>query len=161
MNARMPLLCASVILLAMILLGGYCYGQNYIPKANEELYATWTNENAKSTDAQKSVKFPGGYKLYLRISDTKPFEEGTEQISEKWTDSEGNVWYKTNGTVTFGIFGGHDYEGFKWQCLYKFNKSGTVQESTWVHVFDFSHDMYPLKIDPKEANYGIFYRTEK
>ena len=100
MKGRTLLLCSALILVALLLLDGYCFGQNYIAKSNEELYGTWTNENAQP---QEMVKFPGGYKTYDKISDSNPYEEGTEQIAEKSTDSEGNVWYKTFGTVTFGI----------------------------------------------------------
>lgn len=164
MKARMRL-CASIILLVMTLLGEYCYGQNYVPKADELLYGTWINESA--TTHQKVVAFPGGYKTYDKISDAKPFEGGKEQIAEKWTDSEGNVWYKTCLTTTFGIVPsgvhkGYDYSGWKFQVLLKFSKSGTVRELMAVHVPEFDPNLYPTKIDPTDIDhYLIFYRPKE
>ena len=167
MKARMRL-CASIILLVMILLGGYCYGQNYVPKADEVLYGTWTNDNTNSAQmGERSVTFPGGYKNYFGLSPNTFFEQGTEQLIEKWTDSEGNVWYKSQATTTYGIvpsgvYKGYDYKGWKFQCLQKFSKSGTVRELMAVHVPEFDPNLYPTKIDPTDIeHYKIFYRAKE
>jgi hypothetical protein len=139
----------------------------YVPKANEELYGTWTNENASTMQPQKSINFPGGYKAYEKITDTSPFEEGTEQIAEKWTDSEGNVWYKIINVITLGIvpsgpYKGYDYKGWKIQCLQKVSNSGTVREWTWVQVPAFDPSLYPTKIDPTDSqHYAIVYRAKE
>ena len=95
MKTRVLLLYAPVILMFMIPFGAIAQDK-YVPKANEELYGTWINDNAMPPQyPKKTVYFPGGRKQYANISDTEPFEEDTEEIAEKWTDSEGNIWYKT------------------------------------------------------------------
>jgi hypothetical protein len=164
MKTRMVFLGTLVILLSIIPFGAYAQ-EKYVPKENEELYGTWTNQSANSAQPQKTVNFDGGYKDYEKISDTiNPYEEGTEQIVEKWTDSEGNIWYKTLTTVTFGItpsgpYKGYDYKGWKFQSLEKLSKSGSVREVMSVRVSDFSPKLYPRKIDP-DGDYMRFYRAE-
>lgn len=154
------LLAATVLLSAA--------GQGYVLKANEEIYGTWTNEGAKFPKlTQKQVNFPGGYKNYALISDTKPFEISTVQIAEKWTDTEGNVWYKIRATVTFGVtpsgvYKGYDYRGWKFQNLLKISKSGTVLELMWVHVPESDPSLYPTKIDPTDSeHYVLLYRVKE
>ncbi|MGD0726410.1 MAG: hypothetical protein ABSB63_12710 [Spirochaetia bacterium] len=152
MKTRTMLFAALVILLALTLLGG-CGAGKYVPKPNEEVYGTWIN---KSISPQKEVDTPDGWKQYGLISDPNPESEGTGQITSKWTDSEGNVWYKTLGTVTAG-----NYKGSKFQTLTKLSKSGTVKESVSLTVEEFDSSGYPTKIDPKEMLYSLYYRTEK
>jgi hypothetical protein len=113
-----------VIAVILIMVAG-CAPGKYVAKQNEQLFGTWTNEqNVGSVyDPQKVVIAIDGYKLYSKISDSVPSEENTWQIDSKWTDSEGNIWYKTFGTVTMGT-----YKGARWQELEKLSKSGTVWE---------------------------------
>jgi hypothetical protein len=142
-----------MVLLSLFLLGGCATGK-YVPKANEELYGTWTNN---STFPQRVVINPGEYRHYGLISDPNPEEEGTEHIDTKWTDSEGNIWYRTFGTVTTGAWKGHNF-----QALTKLSKSGTVLESeAYSFLGDFSPSYYPTKINPQGMLYGLYYRAEK
>ena len=46
--------------------------------------------------------------------------EATFQIDSKWTDSEGNIWYKVFGAVTDS--------GQKFQVLFKISRKGTQLE---------------------------------
>src|SRR5208283_230530 len=100
-------------LLALSILGGCATGE-YIPKPNEELYGTWINEqNGGNIFLPQGVVFTAdGYKLYCSLSDSNPCEVGTSWIDSKWTDSEGNIWYRTFGTNTAGV-----YKGDSWQEL--------------------------------------------
>jgi hypothetical protein len=152
MKARVTVLGA--LLIAMVLLGGSDTGQ-YVPTANEELYKTWVNE---SMTPQKTVNFLGGYKDYALISDTTPSAEGTEQIYSKWTDSDGNVWYKTFGQVTAG-----NYSGFQFQTLSKISRSGKVREIVVVApVYGaFDDKKYPTTIHTYDPTYRIYNRAEK
>jgi hypothetical protein len=151
MKPRMML--SGVILLALIQIGGWAQGK-YVPAPNEMFYGTWTNDKITP---QKTVAFPGGWKNYNLISDANPVEEGTEQIVEKWTDPEGNIWYKSYGTITKG-----EYIGMKWQSLHKFNKSGTVREYTWAQVFGDFNPTLPPKIDPTDVeHYRLYYRAKE
>jgi len=157
MNPRRLLLGAMAVLLVIVPVGGWAQ-EKYVPKDNEELYGTWTNE--QNVTLQKAVDFPGGYECYSGISDSTPYETGTEQIETKWTDPEGNIWYKTFGTVTGGIG-----KGYRWQDLIKISKSGRVRESENdpIGTMEFSPSKYPTKIDPDSDpyQYNIMYRSAK
>ena len=165
-NRRMTIVISLAILFTA---SGYAQTADvgkYIPTENEELYGTWINESV-GVERQKSVNFPGGYKSYEKVSDSSPFEEGTEQIADKWTDSEGNVWYKIINVITLGIvpsgpYKGHEYKGLKIQCLQKVSNSSTVREWTWVQVPAFDPGLYPNKIDPTDSqHYAIVYRAKE
>jgi hypothetical protein len=116
----------------------------------EELHATWINRNMKP---QKTSSFPGGYRDFAMMTFTKPAAEGTEEISRRWTDSAGDIWYETFGTVTSG-----PDTGKKFQALTRISKSWTVRETVSVTVGDFSPDGYPGAIDPQAASYRIYFR---
>ena len=152
MKPRMLLLFALLVLLSLILLGS-CAPRKYVPKPNEEIYGTWTNEKIFP---QKVVNTADGWKQYNYIADSVPLIEGTGTPDSKWTDSEGNIYYKGFDTVTSGT-----YKGNKFQELDKLSKSGTVWESVSTMVREFEASNYPAKIDPKDSSYRIYYRTEK
>ena len=152
MKPRMLLLSTLLVLLALMLLGG-CAPQKYVPKANEEIYGTWTN---KKIFPQKVVNTADGWKQYNYISDSVPLLEGIARAESKWTDSEGNIYYKGSSTVT-----SETAKGSKWQELDKLSKSGTVWESVSTMVREFEASNYPTKIDPKDSSYRIYYHAEK
>lgn len=151
MKAGKLLLLVLGILLALNQIGGWSQEKD-IAHADDVFYGTWTNEHML---IQKLVSLPGAFKNYLRISDADPLYEGEQEIVERWTDSEGNIWYKTCGTVTTGAL-----KGFKFQQLLRFDKSGDVRENTWRPVSEFGPTSYPPKIDPTDKlHYGHYYRT--
>ena len=153
MKTRVMLFGVSILLMALSQMGGWSQAK-YVPKENEELYGTWTND--QTTDIKKIVVFAGGWKDYKKVSDTVPFWEGTEQIESKWTDAEGDIWYKTRCTFT-----SENNRGKKFQELHKLSKSATVKESQRVLVPDFDSIYYPTKVDPRYSDYSIYYRAEK
>lgn len=159
MKGRVLILGTAVILLSIIALGANAQDK-YLPKEHEELCGTWTNgqNGGDIFHPQKAVIIYDGYKLYSKISDSVPLEEGTFGIDSKWTDSDGNVWYKTFGTIT-----GKVYKGYRWQEIDKLSKSGTVWERALnpIGVGDFSPGNYPTKIDLNEPFYRILYRPKE
>ena len=159
MKTRRLLLSAPVILLCMIPFGANAQDK-YIPKANEEGYGIWTNEQSKGSlfRPQKVVVTPDGYKAYCNISDSLPCEEGMLGIASKWSDPEGNTWYKAFGTITTGV-----RKGLRFQELIEISKSGTISESVSKPIFigGFDPSNYPTKIDPKNSSYRIRFRAEK
>jgi hypothetical protein len=159
MKTRTLLFVASVILLFMIARGATAQDK-YVPKADEELYGTWTSkQNVEDYfHPQKSVNTADGYKNYSKVSDSVSFEEGTEQIDTKWTDTEGNIWYKTFSTVTTGV-----YKGYRFQSLVKISKSGTISESVSISIAhqDFKPTYYPTEIDSNDSTYKIMFRAEE
>jgi hypothetical protein len=78
------------------------------------------------------------------------------RIDDKWTDSDGNIWYKSFITIAKG-----SWKGYKFQDLQKISQFGTVQEIVFISVGELDPKLYPTEIDPKNDNYQIFYRVEK
>lgn len=158
MNPGKMFLISSVLLFIISL--GVIAQDKYIPKENEELYGTWTNEQYSglvSSQPQKMVVTADGYKWYAMISDSVPYEEGTMQIDSKWTDEEGNIWYRTFVTVKTGT-----WKEWKSQMLVELSKSATVWECTWVlfsPAAEFDPAYYPKKINRSVWSHNIRYRT--
>jgi len=158
MKARLVLLGAMVVLLSLML-------WDCAPgKPKEEIYGTWTNDTSTNTyvimggHIQKEVITPDGFKQFLKIADTDRLQEGTAQIESKWIDSDGNIWYKRRITVTAGSLAD---AGTKCQQLDRLSKSATVWESVFSIVGNWHPESYPTTIDPKTANYRIYYRSQK
>ena len=127
----------------------------YVSKPNEELYGTWTNSQHDPTwQVQKEVVSADGYKDYAKTIDTVPLQESTLHIDGKWTDSEGNIWYKLYGTLTSG-----PYAGYNWQTLEKLSKSGTVRETQRSTAAQYDPAWYPTELKPDDQFYSISYRA--
>ena len=158
MKARAMILTAVT---ALALMATGASGQTkYVPKPDEELYGTWTNEQNTGDlyHPQKLIVSSNKITMYYRISDRTPTVDGdmTWKIDSKWTDSDGNVWYKTYGTHTAGI-----YKGYSWQELDKVSKSGKVWERALSPLGNVGFDpaYYPTSIDPRATYYRILYRS--
>ena len=144
-------LVASVVVAFLAMVNVTAAAQDkYVPKANEELYKTWENDN---TYPQKTSNFPGGYKDYNFSLDSSPTAgEGTEQIMKKWTDSQGNIWYWTFGKVTAG-----KYSGIQFQTLSKISHNGTLRELVVVApVYSFDPNNQ-AELDPSNPSYRVYH----
>lgn len=159
MQGRMRFPIAALLLLSVIQVGGWAQ-EDVIPKGDEELYGTWVNEknNADVFHGQKVVVTAAGMDIYSKASDPAPGMVVSWDITSKWTDSEGNVWYKTYGTSIGGV-----YKGANWQALEKISGSGTVWEraANYLDLGRFNPAFYPKTVDPNGASYRVLYRTEK
>jgi hypothetical protein len=145
------LLCT---LIHVLLVG--CGPSKYVPKPNEELYGTWINEKMS---AQKYVNTAGRWAEYLKSSDSSPHKEFAVAIVSKWTDSGGNIWYKTTRNDISG-----SYTGFETTALSEISKNGTVWESVWTepeNEAEMKNPTYPTKIDPNAFEYTVYYRAGK
>ncbi len=130
-----------------------CGPGRYVAKPNEELYGTWQNE---VMGVKKVAIAADGYRIYSLATDAEPVSAGTLEITAKWTDSKGTLWYKVYQTVTAGTGG---FKGAKSQVLYQVGKSGTVLEMIDTPVSEFDPSAFPTKLDPKSSSYGLYYRT--
>ena len=140
-------------LLVLTLLGGCATGK-YVPKASEELYGTWTNEKIQNNDLiQKVVYDATGWQEYTKVSDATAIDGGTWAIDSKWSDAQGNIWYKIFCSPTKGWASGIDYE-----ALYKISRSSTILEWVYKRTSASQGISYPSKIDPTSDTYHIFYR---
>ena len=136
----------------LILLAG-CRPGKYVPTPDEEIYGTWINEGIKY---QKLVISAGGIKEYLGVADAEPGMETTEQISAKWKDADGNIWYKTLGLYIRGHL-----KGIKSQYLWKISNSSEL-ELTGVAVKDFSEKSFPPSLTSNPmADHRTYTRSPK
>ena len=121
----------------------------YVPRNNEEIYGTWVNMTYPGTSRmypQKIVMhFWGEWEEYREATDEN-FATGTFVLVDRWTDSEGNIWYKDYIRMRNDI--NPTFE------LDKISKDGTV----WEYVFG-NHD-FPTADNMNSTNpyYRIFYR---
>ena len=116
----------------------------------EEYYGTWVNTDYdRSTLAIRAKTIhnhDGTLSKYVNTSDTEPYETGTFTIEDKWTDSEGNIWYKILYTVTGQIISNFE--------LTKISDNGTTLELVYS-VID-----YPTEIVPNDGINFIYYRQQ-
>ncbi len=109
--------------------------RHYVAKDTEEIYATWVNLEVKSNNPQKLIYRPNGIVEYFYSANP---EAGRYLILNKWSDSEGNIWYKKHSVNWY-----HEY-----YSLIKISNSGNTLE-----VVRDRND-YPTKIDPKHDFYN-------
>ena len=124
---------------------------------NKQLYyGTWRTEKGQY---QRVVHTPDGLVAnHRQVSDATPTERASVQIVRCWSDSEGNVWFKTQGTI---LEGPHKNTVPKIQTLEKISKSGTFLEVMLRGVVDFSPKSFPIKIDPNDPYlYMSFVRAQ-
>jgi len=161
MKIAMTVLGATTIL-SIILLGG-CGPAKYTPKANEELYGSWINKSysgaytPSDNHPQKEVIDSNGYHVFRIVDDAAQYFVGTETITSKWTDSEGNIWYKTYKGAWSNNQGKSEVPHF----LYKLSKSATVRESVYTIRDTYAPNAFPTKIDPKDPSYLVYTRATK
>jgi hypothetical protein len=151
---------APLVLLTLTLLGEYCYGLNYVAKANEEIYGTWVNQDTVNAfHIQKMIVKAGEFEEYANVADSYPSVEVTQQIDSKWTDSSGDVWYKAAGKINTGPWKGRNFK-----ALEKLSKDASVLEmvvSAYQGNFDSAD--YPSKIEHNPSangGYRIFHRAK-
>jgi len=168
MNTRGRQIGIPVAVVALLLLGGGST-RKYVPRANEELNATWIQEN-NDHRAQKEIIGPDGrFETYWKLSDPNPAWEGTFEIVKRWTDRKGNAWYRVQGTVTGCRGQAKSYGipcpgvGSKWHELFRITKSGTALEVNRRPVMELSSKVFPTRIDPnpKVGVYESLTRADK
>jgi hypothetical protein len=148
-----------ILVLAVLSIAGSCatdkkMTMNY---AKEEICGTWSNPEYKKSVGPpwpKLVKYPDGTWIIYRIKgaweeEVETTEDGFVKgsvgkytIEDKWTDSDGTIWYKVIGT---GGLAATYYE------LYKISNSGKTME--WI----YSNYDFPSEINPNHARYHLFY----
>ena len=146
MKSRTLILVA--LIMAVLIIAGSCAKEkpDYISK-EYEIYGTWVNpEYEKQGSYQKVVFHPHGkIDFYPAIDSTKSLVHGEFVITNKWTDSDGNVSYT--------IISRFDWDPLSWYYgLTKISNSGKTSER------QRSISDYPSEFDTSNANYRIYYR---
>ena len=143
-----------ILVLAVMIVAGSCATEKQTVKVPKEpFYGTWVNPDYDDVYHKwsKHIKnHDGTFVMYVNITSTKPTTKGTIIITEKWSDHDGNFWYKTED------YYGPYFEGKKVSSysLCRINESGTILEYVWSQV------AYPARLDPTDGSYRIYYRQE-
>jgi hypothetical protein len=131
----------------LIIFGGCATGKKvYKPKEDEELFGPWIHSDYyKEGEKEKIIYDPDGtHFVFIFEKDSEPIEENPYTIIDKWTDKDGNIWYK--GTLIIPKTHNSFY------LLIKISNSATVYEEVRE-----SAD-YPTEIDVNHYYYVIYYR---
>ncbi len=126
----------------------------YVPKDNEEIYGSWVNTKYAAGAGygyyQKWVIYNCGYwEGYYKATDEFADNTGTYILVDKWTDSEGTIWYK--GYLREK---GYIYPHFE---LDKISQGGTV----WEYVIAFKDFPNSDNMNPKNPYYRIYHREQE
>jgi len=120
----------------------------YDPSEKEEIYGTWINPDYGGDWAvQKIIIDPNGTEKRfhsrhdLAAGYTCPFT-----LIDKWTDSEGNIWYKM-----FWTLGNIEWKMYE---IIRISNSGKTLE------YVFSEIDFPKEITADHPDYRIYYRQE-
>ena len=95
-------------------------------KDDEPLYGTWANVQYGSFG--QYVYNPDGTALsYTKAGDIEPRTQCQCTIEEKWTDGEGNTYYKV--LEYWDAFPYDELDGSEWYFIHRINPSGDVKFS--------------------------------
>jgi len=141
-----------ILVLVVLIIAGSCATQKqaFVPKTNEELYGTWVNTDYDGVDQeQKFINYNWGYTEYFRlVTEQNAAARSTFYIMDKWTGSEGIIWYK----VTLQFRGSPNMRFY----LVKINDN----EGSWEDVWSYKEFPSESDLTPEHVPYGIWYRQE-
>ena len=149
MKTRTFVLILMLALIILIICEGHAADKKVTKKDYKFISGTWINEeyNSYAFPARWEMHRDGSWDGYNRISDTGKKYTGHYEIVDKWTDSEGNIWYKMH--VWYGPIDEEHISGYE---LDKFSESGKV----WEYISDIY--AFPTEIDESDFRYHIYYR---
>jgi hypothetical protein len=137
----MKLLIAMVISMTIIFFASISISDTDI------LYGLWSNRVYYDNNIPQKIEFnyDGTYATYKYSMDMETSSRGMYQITKKWSDSKGHIWYEI---VITDLKTGKIYQ------LTKVDKNGGKLES------NSDKDNYPSKLDPDEKGYRIYWRAK-
>jgi hypothetical protein len=158
MKTRTLVSIVILVLTVLIIIGSCATSKKaYVAKEDEELYGTWVNpeyDNTSAGEPGRMIIKNGTYEIYGLSNITRWLIQGEYTITDKWTDSDGNVWYKymvtklwyqTGVTRTDPLYG-----------LAKISNSGRTLERVYSGI-DYPRELSQVIL---EYTYQIHYRQE-
>jgi beta-lactamase regulating signal transducer with metallopeptidase domain len=123
------------------------------PISEEDFYkaftGTWVNEDYSGGDGleQKIINHPDGtWESYSKVYSKGWALSGKETITDKWTDSKGNIWYKAKGEILTVKFHYYRYG--------KINNS----RNTWEYIISMGDNPIEKWEPDFQHSYHIYYR---
>ncbi len=110
------------------------------------IYGLWSNRGYYSNDFPEKIEFnyDGTYATYKHFIDVDIDSRGTYQITKKWSDSNGNIWYEI---IITDLKVGKKYQ------LTRVDKKGRKLE------FSSNKYNFPSKLDPEKNGCCIYWRS--
>ena len=163
MKRKNSIFCRVLVLTAAVLIVSCAKKPPYVAKEDEEIFGAWINTSysySMSRDkgysyrmaihAQKIITKPDGtYEIYGSVNDMAHQLVFQYTITDRWEDSDGNIWYKIITKYKT------EYVDQTRYGLDKISNSGR----TWEFVG--SPDDYPTEMDTNHPEYRIYYRQEE
>jgi hypothetical protein len=152
MMTRAFMIGAVLLLSVLVFPTSYAKERDFFkPSNDEEIYGTWVNTeySGEQTWQQKIVYYIWGYvEIYMLLENKNPVWPATSTLVDKWTDAEGNIWYRDFLRDQWSGVGVALYQ------LYKISDKGETLELIWrQREFPAEADM-----DPSGATYRIYHR---
>ena len=96
MQTRKIVSILILVLTVMIISEGYATDKKVTKKDYRFFSGTWVNEeyNSRIFNTKYLIRRDGTFDSYNRTSDTGKHGSSHYVIVDKWTDSEGNIWFK-------------------------------------------------------------------
>jgi len=146
-----------ILVLAVLIIAGSCATgkKAYVAQEDEELYGTWVNKeyNDWHYHAKHVINADGTIFLYPTDNSPRLIEEDKYIITDKWHDSEGNIWYKA--IITYQVQKSIE-KTTPTYVLAKISNSGNILETVKSGV-DYPTELSP---DALQYKYEILYRQE-
>jgi len=149
MKTRMFISILILVFALLTISESYATDKKDFKKDYRFIAGTWINEeyNSHAHIGKFVIRRDGSYDAYFKTTDTEIAEKCHYIIVDKWTDSQGNIWYKTN--EWFGVV----VEGKPSQySLSRFSNSGKVWEYIGLP------GGFPTELDENNFHYHIYYR---
>ena len=149
MKPRTFVIILILVLAVLIISEGFATEKKVTKRDYKFVAGTWINEEYNSHPhlAKFVIRRDGTIDLYYRTSDTEKAGTGHIVIIKKWTDPEGNIWYKSHTWEGVMVEGKpRHYE------LDKFSNSGKV----WEYIA--LPGGFPTELDENKFQYHIYYR---
>ena len=149
MKTRTLVSILILVFAVMIISEGYATEKKVTKRDYRFFSGTWINEeyNSHPFPAKWVIRRDGTFDGYFRTTDSNKAGNGHFVIVEKWTDLEGNIWYKSHtweGVMVEGKPTSYD--------LNKLSNSGKVWEYLALPG-DF-----PTELDENNFQYHVYYR---
>ena len=137
----MKLFIAMVISMSLIFFASVSISDTDI------IFSLWSNRGYYDNNLPQKIEFnyDGTYATYKYFIDVDTNSRGTYQITKKWSDSKGNIWYQIIIT---------DLKMGKIYQLIRVDSNGGKLE------FNSDKYNYPSKLDPDEKGYCIYWRAK-
>ena len=151
MMTRILMISMVILLSVSVLPTSYAKDREFfVPSSDEEIYGTWINTgySGEQTWHQKEIHNPWGYcECYMKMENKNPAIGWiyTSTLVDKWTDAEGNIWYKEFIRAE---------PGDRLYNLVKISNNGT----TYEHIWSYRDCLVEDDMTPDNATYRIYYR---